>query len=183
MSEGQYNLNWPWSWLSALRGGRPFQVGEIVHPTVDVGAHTPSVQLYQESFVMAVGTNVIVLPGFGRAASLNPAALPIDAKQGARRWLILSFQSNTATAVPGVRLAYVRAPSSPDPDLFSSTAALVANAQLRMIGNPNDGSVYVPAPNLLRFSILNQAGGEVVIMKGIFLESETADQPLPSMFR
>lgn len=185
---GPFNLNWPWHWLRGDSNPGDYAVPQSVIPTIDVGQHDHLIQTYEESFVMALGTNVIVLPGFLRAASLNPAALPVVNFRGARRWLQISMESDTATVTPTRRLAYVRAPASPAPDVFNSQATLVAGLQSGMVGGPwgQNGvigfSMYVPDPYLLRFSITGQAGGEIVFLRGIFLESDTDQQPLPPMF-
>jgi hypothetical protein len=43
-------------------------------------------------------------------------------------------------------------------------------------------SVYVPDPIILVISILNQAGGELITVSGLFIEADTVDRPLPDLF-
>lgn len=187
---GPFNLNWPWHWLRGDSNPGDYLVPQNVVPTVDVAQHNHLIQSYEETFAMAAGVNVVILPGFLRAASLNPAALPIINFRGARRWLALTFETDTATVAPTRRLAYVRAPASPAPDLGNSIVNLQIGRQdnlldmnqnaMRNIGNPTP---YVPDPYMLRFSITGQAGTETITLRGIFLESDSDQQPLPNMFR
>jgi len=190
MARATHRLLWPWHWLTTREVSR-FDILESVLPTADVGQHNPEIQLYAQTFVMIAGTNTILLPGLSRAAELNPAALPLIQSRGARRWLAITAESNTATATPLMRLAYVRGPSSPAPDIYTDGNTLAANAQRSLVGSPSVGgtiriaarpSVYVPDPFLLRFSITGQAGGEVLQLRGIFLESDDSSEPLPALF-
>ncbi len=195
MSEGRFNINWPWNWLSELRTGRPFTVLESVQPIVDIGSHDSLILGYRETFVMAAGLNTVVLPGFNRPSELNATFPPLINGLGARRWLGLTYQSNTTTATgENTIFAYSGVGANWTFGFLEGGTIYPANFPWMVLGglilrsgvrNALHGStmqLYVPDPNFVFFTVPNMAGGEIITVSGLFLESARRDQQLPRMF-
>lgn len=192
----QTPMRWPFRWL--LGGSsipRAVDVRSQIVPTVDIGQHNPSVEVFREDFTMAAGANVVFLPGLSRAASLNPASFPTPTSRGARRWLSLSCMSDTALGAGDNyelstshgtlkhELAFIAGSSTwpadtPVPLIRAAGAAITVASQAR----PYPTSVYVPDPLLLFLRLLSQVGGEVLTISGTFLESDSREQALPDMY-
>jgi len=179
MPRGTRLLGWPFRWLSDFET-QAYRVAESVQPTLDIGQHGPEIQLYEQQFVMIAGANAVILPGLNRPAALNPAALPNVQSRGARRWTSLTMESDTPVGAVEQRFAYVRGPSSPSPDIANIATAFPANQQRIFVGTL--GSILVPDPFLIRFSIEGQVGGEIITLRGIFTEADSLDEPLPKFF-
>lgn len=178
-----------------------YQVNESVQPVTEVWSHTPDIQAFQQSFVMIVGLNSIVLPGFNRPAVLNPAAFPSFQSKGARRWLALAIASSAALAAGDeLQLTYAKPGSAPTGShaLWNvrGATAWAANWPIPVIGGINApsngnpfnfmtgrrGSVYVPDPDFLFFSLQSMVVATVVTVTGLFVETDNQAEPLPSMF-
>ncbi len=190
---GPFNLNWPWGWLQGRQMPGAYTVPSTVLPVVDVGQHHTGIIGYREQFTMAVGLNIVVLPGFLRVATLNATFPPTVNGRGARRWLGLAFSIDTAlVSGENVLFTYGGIGQNWVFNFLSGASSWgtkpypIINGKVTDSGSNNftgiQGSVYVPDPNFLFFSIANMAGGEVVTMSGMFLESDSKHQPLPSMF-
>lgn len=190
----QFNINWPWQWLLGDSSPGPYAVPNSVQPTLDVAQHDARLQVFNESFTMVAGTNTIVLPGFNRPSSLNPAAFPIPQGIGARRWLSLAVSSDTVLAA-GKDIGFrVRVGALAHQFWFirgvTTFGANVPMGVLRMntiIGAAGFGSMslnsslYAPDPMIIACQPLAQVGGEVISIGGVFIESDNRAQPLPDM--
>ncbi|MFW9931018.1 MAG: hypothetical protein ACFFD1_16640 [Candidatus Thorarchaeota archaeon] len=197
MPRGTQLLRYPWGWLTDFLVA-DYEVRPTVQPTVDVTVHNPEIQIFRQQFVMGAGNNAIYLPGLGRGAALNPAAFPTIQSKGARRWLSLCLISDTSL-VAGKDIVLSQALSA----AVQHELAWITGANTWPVGDPIpfirgssnvfngagghrhglEGSAYVPDPMLLFFQLYAQVGGEVIVVSGLYIESETENQPLPDMMQ
>jgi hypothetical protein len=175
----------------------PYAVPPTVQPTLDVQKHSPTVELYREQFSMAAGDNLIALPGYNRAAQLNPASIPTISGNGARRWLSLRIASDTALsggdnivfsyAVNGITHIFWQAdvnfgwPADIGIGLIRSKTywQVSTDHSQDFLLSGIENSVYCPDPGQLLVSLLSQAGTETLTVTGLYLEADSIFTPLP----
>lgn len=152
-------------------------------------------QVFRQSFSMAAGANVVFLPGYQRAASLNPATFTLvtDAtKRGGFRWLQLQAtldavhaagddtELSTSFGTFKSELAFIQG---------ASIAGVAANTPISLIRGCTvpfipgfQASVWVPDPMLLFVRKLSMAGTETLTISGVFLETNNRDLPPPDPY-